>query len=243
MMNRLLPLALSAVLLACSALNCSADEPETKPDIAGQSLDQQLLDGLDSDLLDGLDDVAPTKNGEPPERGVEPPSRQSDSPPHKTGPGEDVELGKPTDPLTRIGERMQTVKELIAGKNTSIRTQQLQQEIVEDLNALIKRQQMLAAAQSKSERDGRQQGNSRPGDGQGTDAAQDSPGPEKSTDRLGSANLDGSDQRSRTDIYKEAWGELPERYVQQMLSAGVEEFLPKYARLIEEYYTRLTEDK
>ena len=42
---------------------------------------------------------------------------------------------------------------------------------------------------------------------------------------------------------KELWGALPERARQQMQQLPVEDFPPKYERLIEEYFRRLAEEK
>ena len=44
-------------------------------------------------------------------------------------------------------------------------------------------------------------------------------------------------------VIKQVWGELPEKERQQMLQSSVEEFLPKYAELIEQYYRRLAEGR
>ena len=44
-------------------------------------------------------------------------------------------------------------------------------------------------------------------------------------------------------VIKQVWGELPEKERQQMLQTSVEEFLPKYADLIERYFKRLAEDR
>ena len=44
-------------------------------------------------------------------------------------------------------------------------------------------------------------------------------------------------------VMEELWGELPPRQRQQMLQLPVEEFLPKYELLIEEYFRRLAEEK
>jgi hypothetical protein len=42
---------------------------------------------------------------------------------------------------------------------------------------------------------------------------------------------------------RQAWGNLPERLREQMMQSSVDGFLPKYERLIEEYFKRLAEDE
>ena len=42
---------------------------------------------------------------------------------------------------------------------------------------------------------------------------------------------------------KQLWGELPQRDREQMLQLPVEEFLPEYELLIEDYFRRLSEEK
>lgn len=44
-------------------------------------------------------------------------------------------------------------------------------------------------------------------------------------------------------LLKSLWGELPEREREQMLQLPVEEFLPKYELLIEQYFQRLSEQQ
>ena len=47
---------------------------------------------------------------------------------------------------------------------------------------------------------------------------------------------------TQRQLLKEVWGHLPERVRRQMQSGSPEEVLPKYQKLIEEYYKRLAED-
>ena len=44
------------------------------------------------------------------------------------------------------------------------------------------------------------------------------------------------------EVLRRFWGHLPEKIRDQMQSSMSEEFLPKYERLIEDYYRRLAED-
>ena len=44
-------------------------------------------------------------------------------------------------------------------------------------------------------------------------------------------------------VIKKLWGELPQHQREQMLQLPIEEFLPKYQLMIEEYFRRLAEEK
>ena len=44
-------------------------------------------------------------------------------------------------------------------------------------------------------------------------------------------------------MLKEVWGHLPPRVRAQMQSGAGEKFLPKYEKLIEDYYKRLAEER
>jgi hypothetical protein len=44
-------------------------------------------------------------------------------------------------------------------------------------------------------------------------------------------------------MLKRVWGHLPPRLREQLSSGMAEEFLPKYEKLIEEYYQRLVEER
>ncbi len=51
------------------------------------------------------------------------------------------------------------------------------------------------------------------------------------------------DMQQMREVMKQLWGELPPHQREQMLQLPLEEFLPKYELLIEEYFRRLSEEK
>ena len=219
-----------------------------------KSLDSQLLDDLDSELLNDLKDLPPiSKKKEPPSGDIAPVSGDNTGDKDPGGganvdpsrgqlAGEDVELGKASDPLARIGGRMRTAKELIDRHNTSTQTQQLQEEILNDLSALIAKLQSQQM-QPSGDQSNNQGGKSRPGAGDGSADGQVDQGPEKSTDRVGKADTTLTAlQRQQELLRRMNWGSLPDRLRDQVRSTRVEQFLPKYARLIEQYYKRLAEE-
>ena len=66
----------------------------------------------------------------------------------------------------------------------------------------------------------------------------------ESTDRLtkpGETKI--TDEKDLEALVKQVWGHLPDKVRDQMQNASVESFLPKYEKLIEEYYKRLAEEK
>ena len=47
----------------------------------------------------------------------------------------------------------------------------------------------------------------------------------------------------KPDVLRRIWGHLPEKVRDDMQASFSEQFLPKYERLIEEYYKRLAEER
>lgn len=216
------------------------------------SLDDQLLDDLNSELLPA---AQPAPAGDKQNTTLPPATKPTDPANDEQlldqlGQGEDIELGPPKNPLARIGERMRAAETLISKRDTSARTQELQQQIVRDLDLLLQ--------QTKQQCQGGQCSPSAPKSGQpkpspSNSAAKSKPSgdgepgnkpAQDSTDRLGKAGENKSDDAATMDqLVKEVWGHLPEKVRGQMQNVGVEQFLPKYERLIEEYYKRLAEEQ
>jgi hypothetical protein len=213
------------VVVAITGIASAADPPASKP----KSLDDQLLEGLKDDLFDKL--PGPTK----------PPARPSEPNTPKPGPaieGEDLGSAGESNPLALIGERMRSAQERIAGHDTSAATQQLQQKILDDLAALIEQAKKQAA--QKKPGDGQGQGSDQPGTGGGNPT----PGPPRdSTNRIEQGAKEATETADVKDLIRRHWGHLPQKLRDQMQSSLSEQFLPKYERLIEEYYKRLAEDR
>ena len=138
-------------------------------------------------------------------------------------------------PLARIGRQMRRVELLLVQRKVSVETQQIQRQIVDQLDELI---EALAASQQAQKQ--RKPSSSTQGDQQATksggEAARNGGKPVKS---------DSTAQQSTAmqGAVGEFWGHLPERFRRQMRSAEAVEFLPKYRKLIEDYYKRLAEDR
>ena len=214
-----------------------AEEPAAPA--AGSELNRELFDSLDNELFEGLEGLAPPRENAPLPRGGEDGIGNGEVPA-----GEDIGAPGGADPLTRIGEKMQRAGKIIANRETGTGVRHLQQEIVEDLARVIslleEQQANSSPSPSPSNSAGNPEGNT---DGQGSEGAQQAGRPrgEQSTDRLGEAEATAAVVDPQ-QLMRAAWGQLPERIREQMGSAGVEEFLPKYRRLIEDYYQRLAEE-
>ncbi len=180
-----------------------------------KSLDAQLLEDLDDELLKGL--PAPSKPSAGEKRAGQVAESASDN------------------PLAQIAERMRTAQQRIAGRDTSADTQQLQRQIQDDLAALIEQAKKQCAACNK------------PGSGQGQQAGEGGgnpvpAAPRDSTDRIEQGQQETVETADVQEVLRRFWGHLPDKVREQMQASLSEQFLPKYQRLIEDYYQRLAED-
>lgn len=234
-----------------SAMTCTLalpafaqDTTPAKPAKPAKSLDKQLLDDLDAGLPESLDNLkAKTGENTPAKK---PASDLDNKLKQDLGEGEDIEFGKPQDPLAKIGDRMREAEQLIGKRNTSIKTQTLQREILTDLDALIaKLEKQCQCAGGQKQQSKPQQNSSqakKPGKSD-SDSGEESKKPaDDSTERIGKNDDSKVEAQDMHELVRAVWGNLPARVRQQMQSASVEQFLPKYERLIEEYYKRLAED-
>jgi hypothetical protein len=163
-------------------------------------------------------------------------------------------------PLVRVEKNMTEATRLIGRPNESSKTAGVQEQIVTDLDALIKemeKQCNSSGSQSNkppeekqgSQRSKPQQAASQPKPGKGKPSpgkpsqSQSSIAAQQSSMRLGSADAAEVERRSIDQLMKEAWGHLPERLREQMLQGSSGEFLPKYKEEIERYYQRLAEEE
>jgi hypothetical protein len=209
--------SLAVLLLAIVAFPTFGQDAKSPPP-KSDSLDQQLLDDLDRDLLKDLPGgvkPAPAGNGEVT------PAVQSDN------------------PLAALAERMRAVEARIANKDTSPETQKLQKQILAELAALMEQAKKQGGG-SKKPGNGQGKGSDQPGDGSGNPTA----GPVRdSTNRIEQGTKEATETADVKDLLRRMWGHLPDKVRDQMQASLSEQFLPKYERLIEEYYKRLAEER
>jgi hypothetical protein len=258
-------------LIVCGVTRTAPGADDSKPK-EPPSLDKQLLDDLGGDLLEGLDlpPAGPANSGEaskdktPQKPTSGRPSRPTadggeDSGAAKPGEGsepsatdeqlldqlidgEDVDLSGNDDPILDLGRRMKEVERMIGQRNTSAGTQQMQRQIAADIAALIEklRQQRQQPSPGSSRQSPKEP---QPGQRQPEPGQRDSDKPaEESQDRTGDRENEPLEIGVMEDLLKDVWGHLPERVRRQMLSGSGERVLPKYQKLIEQYYKRLAED-
>jgi hypothetical protein len=192
------------------------------------NLDDQLLGDLEGDLLEGLEDL-PTDDGKASPALDQKLLQELDA-------GEDI--GDEKDPLKLIAQRMRSVEQLIGEQNTSENTQKIQKLIVADLSQLIEALNKQCQGQCKKKASGSSAGasKSKPGQEPGDKPSSDS------TERQGTADVKEGDLADVENMMKKVWGHLPPKVREQINSSSIEEFLPKYEKLIERYYRRLAEE-
>jgi TolA-binding protein len=214
--------AILAVLLGAAAF---AQERQNK----ARPADADLLQELESDLLKGLPaarKAAPKKDLSPDDQRLQDDLKA----------GEDLSAA-PENPLLEIGRQMRAVERRIAQRDTSQETQSDQGKIVAALQKLLEQatQQEGNASNSAS---GRGTGKAGAGDGQAQPGA-----PQESTDRVGGPQTEAAQTADVRNLLQRIWGHLPEKMRDEMRNAVSDQFLPKYEKLIEEYYQRLADER
>ena len=221
-----------------------------------RSLDEQLLEDLGANPLDEFD-REPSGPADQKGRVADPPGRPADDLRDRLR----RELGaaaeaEDADPLLALARRMREAEALIAQNDSGAATRGLQQQIIVDLDELI-RQAAKRCGQCKGggkpgAKPGKKQqvksdtpaGPPRPKSGSGGGKQ---PGPtvagKNDTPNPAPAPVQRVDVGQMQELIKELWGQLPQRDREQMIHPPPEEFLPKYELMIEEYYRRLSEGK
>ncbi len=154
-------------------------------------------------------------------------------------------------PLRSVAQRMREVQGMLHRAQCGATTQHAQREILEGLDHLLRQARQPSGAASATT--GRKPGGNQPsksvssnrsGDNQKSGAKPGGSGEaaagKNGTSTTGSPHVDAGQMRT---MLKRLWGELPPRRRQQMLQLPVEEFLPRYELLIEQYFRRLSEEK
>lgn len=194
------------------------------------------LTDLDRALLEGLPAATPPANTSP-----------SSKTPPQTPPLPDTSTSTPS-PATRdlsalrpIARQMLDVKNRLEKLDTAAGTQVEQARIIAQLRQLVASDAPSAPANSRADSAGS------PADPDGASAG----GPAQAAEpggAVGQARGSGSPSLaaaspplSPQQLAPKLWGHLPEKVREEMQSAFGESFVPKYERLIEQYYRRLAE--
>ncbi len=242
--------ALAAFLAAVAVIDTQAAWAQSPP-VSPPSLDDALFGDLKTDAVEteverelfGPDSKTPPKPESPAREPLS--TRRIDA-------WNDLleqELGQAAvdeaqNPLLGIARSMRLAEGLIDENESGEKTQKIQAEIIADIDTLLKRaqkkcQSCASQSQSVAQREPTEQPKpSKPKEGNS------SPKP-ATTSNVKPGKTDGQtpDMAEMIAVIKQVWGELPEKERQQMLQSSIEEFLPKYADMIEQYYKRLAEDR
>jgi hypothetical protein len=241
------------VLAIVAGQSLAAPAPEKpKANKPAEALDKDLLKQLGDDpLADDLKpadlkpaDAKPTDKPGTAKPAAKPAADDSLEKQLLDGLLEGEDIGAPNDPLARIGKQMRQAGGLIGQSKSGGQTQELQKRIVTDLDQLIRearkqQQQQQSSSSTKQQKSGREQvKQAKPG------MAQSKPSDEPardSSEKLGKNDVRKPDMGQMNDLIKDIWGQLPERQREQMMQSSIDQFLPKYELLIEEYFKALVE--
>jgi uncharacterized coiled-coil protein SlyX len=235
-------LAAASVFLICSALVAAADDPPTpKQQEPPVRLKKKLKPG------------EPEKKPEPSPAKIEP-ERKPEKPPSK----EDKDAKEPSHSLQEeIEENMRLLtKELreaderIGKKDAGAGTQQVMDDIVKNLDALIEKLKDQQASQQSSsassrqrwqQRRNRQRQEEQTANGrQQREAESNQQASQQNPGARGGGAKPGESSRL-ADIYKDIWGHLPETLRQEMNQYSREQFMAKYGDLLKQYYATIAE--
>ena len=169
---------------------------------------------LDDQLLEGLD-------------------RPASSPSKPPRVGEDLGGPRHDSPIAEVVQQMQSVGQRLHRCDTSAETLKLQGDIVRKLSDVIDllEQQTDGANQSAS-------ASAMPG-GQ----AATNPGNTVQAHAAPNSSSATSEAQDAVNSIEKVWGLLPERLREQIQSPVHEEFLPRYERVIREYYKRMAAEQ
>jgi hypothetical protein len=225
------------LILSSPALSLFADEEQQKPQTAP---DQLLLKKKPAEKPKSKQE--PKNKLKLPEPKLDLPELDEKS---QAKPGNQL-------PVEPIIKEMKRASELIAQQQTGKETQQIQQQVVKDLEELIRLvesrpgktiQRMSSPSQSDSPKQSqqRQQQKQQSQDKQ-QQGEQLTQGPaKKSTDRQDQGKATPGQLADRNAYVKDAWGHLPPAMRQQLLNIYTEKFLPRYEDQVKRYYEALAE--
>jgi hypothetical protein len=151
-------------------------------------------------------------------------------------------------PLEEIARQMREAQQHIARSDAGPGTQQLQRQIVDNLDRLIRQARKCSGqcrpGESQPQPSVRSSSPGTPSGKPGTPNNPNNKPPANSSSRpRASAAARKPDVAAMRAIMKRLWGMLPEREREQMLQSPVEEFPPDYELQIEDYFRRLSEEE
>jgi len=185
----------------------------TRPAPAGGP-SHEALDELDRQLLEGLgEDVSPA-----------------------------AEPGAEEDPIFRLNRLMREVEERMAREGADQEVLDRQQKIADELARLLRELQQQRRQQQQSSSSARpssrRQRVQQPSQPSGRQSAQEAPARE-ATEKLRERQAGKPDSRQLEELFKDVWGNLPEKERERLMQSYREEFLEAYRTEIEAYFNAL----
>ena len=160
--------------------------------------------------------------------------------------GEDLAISK-TEQLRLIAAKMLRVSEKMEGGDASPVIQREQQLLLSELSRFAERvPSPKKKGKANSGKDGtkprRQASNSTSdADTQDDQASKASSNAISRPRGVSGSSTEGAGRKTPDQLVERVWGHLPEKIQNRMRASGTIRFLPKYRKLIEEYYKRLAE--
>jgi hypothetical protein len=151
-------------------------------------------------------------------------------------------------PLLNIARTMSQVRQRMAQIDAGPTTLNLQKQIIADLDLVLDKARKSAGQCSSGSCNSQKPSSQKPSDSPpkpGANAGK-KPGSKPATSSSPQPP-DGQshkpDMEERRAMMDNLWGELPQHVREQMLQSPVEEFVPKYEQLIEDYFRDLSTEK
>jgi len=255
---------LTAVLAAmiCGSVSTaclSAAEPAepTKPTKPAEKrrVPEELLDDVDrliGDLEKDLDDEPVDAQPDPPTPDSPSPNPPSPVPPSPDGetpnnpavkPPAGEDIGQPREhPLRHIAGKMKDVQSrLRADKDTSKRTQLLQDQVVKEIDRLLSMLKQGAPQDGGSTSPAPAASDASPAGDQRKPQKSDRR-PRDSSDDVRDPEESMPDVEDRGELIGRSWGELPPKLRETLIGRRPQRFLAQYRAVIEDYFRRLAEE-
>lgn len=247
---------------AATAVVVAADPPKAKP---SSSLDDELFKDLDEATTAPGVKPKPATTAKPAAPALRPSNPLDDellkqlerddaaskvkpsSKPAAAGEGEQgPKRSASDDPFLRLTEQIRDAEARLRRTETGEPTQQLQQQIVDDLEKLIAQIEQQQQQRRQSQQQQQQKGSQsqpqpgrpqpQPGQQQGNQESSQARDSQQGTRSTADRKADPGNLKS---LLEKAWGSLPERERQAVMQTSVDDFPAKYQAVIEEYFKTL----
>lgn len=163
--------------------------------------------------------------------------------------GDASQSNRQENPLEEAIRGMREAQKRIGGKDTGLKTRELQQDIVKNLEQLIEAIRQQAQSRSSSGNSPKPQSDDTRE--QSSEPSETSPGDNgptnkdkspESTDKLRDAENRKIAPLTSKRMDKEVWGHLPEKLRQKLRNVYQDKYLPKYDDLVRRYFESLAEE-